>query len=140
LATIIGLVCSALSASEATRATISEAIEQERRASSTQMYVDLGLDVVATAGLSCANTMHIAHLPDWAKEKAIVEHLATSENKLDAVVQVGTNMSLSQVSEKLEPELGIPVLGINAVMLWYALRENGFAAPIARAGMLLRDH
>jgi len=105
-----------------------------------QMYIDLGFDVVATAGFSCANTLHIAHIPDWAKEKAIVELLATSSNKLDAVVQCGTNMSLCRLSEKLEPELGMPVLGINAVLLWYALRENGFTAPIERAGVLLREH
>ena len=105
-----------------------------------QMYVDLGFDVVATVGFSCANTLHIAHVPDSAKEKAIVELLATSDNKLDAVVQCGTNMSLCQVSEKLEPQLEIPIVGINAALLWYALRENGFAAPVSGAGMLLREH
>ena len=105
-----------------------------------QMYIDLGFDVVATAGFSCANTLHIAHLPDWAKEKAVVELLATPANRLDAVVQCGTNMSLCQLSEKLEPRLGIPVLGINAVLLWYALRENGFCDSVAGAGMLLREH
>jgi len=30
---------------------------------------------------------------------------------LDAVVQCGTNMSLIDVSEKLEPVVGIPILG-----------------------------
>lgn len=105
-----------------------------------RMYLDLGFEVVATAGFSCANTLHIAHIPDSAKEQAMVELLATGENRLDAIVQCGTNMSMCQLSEKLEPELGIPVLGINAVLLWYALRENGFAAPVAGGGMLLREH
>ena len=105
-----------------------------------QMYVDLGFEVVATAGFSCANTLHIAHLPEWAKEKAIIELLATPDNKLDAVVQCGTNMSLCQLSERLEPQLGIPILGINAVVLWYALRENGFATAVDGGGMLLREH
>jgi maleate isomerase len=94
--------------------------------------------VVASVGFSCANALHIAHVPDWAKERAILELLATDANALDAVVQCGTNMSLIDVSERLEPVLGIPILGINATTFWYALRENGFEAPLEGSGMLLR--
>ena len=43
------------------------------------------------------------------------------------------------VTEKLEPQLGIPISGINATILWYALRENGFTTPVLHAGRLLRD-
>jgi maleate cis-trans isomerase len=32
------------------------------------------------------------------------------------------------------------VLGLNAVTLWYALRENGFAEPLRGGGRLLREH
>ncbi len=48
-------------------------------------------------------------------------------------------MSLAQVSERLEPVIGIPILGINAVTFWYALRENGFDASLRGAGRLLRE-
>ena len=48
-------------------------------------------------------------------------------------------MSMTAVTEKLEPQLGIPILGINATILWYALRENGFSAPVQHAGRLLRE-
>ena len=108
--------------------------------SATTMFRDLGYEVVASVGFSCANALHIAHVPDWAKEKAIVELLATPANRLDAVVQCGTNMSLIQISERLEPVVGIPILGINAVIFWYALRENGFEGPLAGGGRLLREH
>ncbi len=107
--------------------------------SATQMFQELGYDVVSSVGFSCANAVHIAHVPDWAKEKAILELLATDENKLDAVIQCGTNMSLIDVSEKLEPVVGIPILGINAVTFWYALRENGFEGALVGAGRLLRE-
>ncbi len=107
--------------------------------SATQLFTDLGYDVVASVGFSCANAGHIARIPDWAKERAIVELLATNENRLDAVVQCGTNMSLIDVAERVEPLIGIPVLGINATTFWYALRENGFDAPIERAGRLFRE-
>lgn len=105
----------------------------------TQMFEELGFEVVASVGFSCANAVHIAHIPDWAKEKAIIELLATEANQLDAVVQCGTNMSLIDISEKLEPVIGIPILGINAVTFWYALRENGFEGPLVGAGRLLRE-
>ena len=36
--------------------------------SATQMFEDLGFDVVSTVGFSCANALHIAHVPDWSKE------------------------------------------------------------------------
>ena len=95
--------------------------------------------MVSSVGFSCANALHIAHVPDWAKEKAILELLATDRNNLDAVVQCGTNMSLIDVAERLEPVVGIPILGINATTFWYALRENGFDSPLAGAGRLLQE-
>ncbi len=107
--------------------------------SATQMFEELGFEVVSSVGFSCAHALHIAHVPDWAKEKAILELLAGNENRLDAVVQCGTNMSLVDVSEKLEPVVGIPILGINAVTFWYALRENGFEGPLLGGGRLLRE-
>ncbi len=58
---------------------------------------------------------------------------------LRAVVQCGTNMSLVQVSERLEPILGIPVIGINSALLWHALRQNGVNEPLLAAGRLLRE-
>lgn len=105
----------------------------------TQMFEDLGFEVVASVGFSCENALHIARIPDSAKERAIRELLATKENKLDAVVQCGTNMSLLDLTEKLEPVLGIPLLGVNAVLFWHALRESGLTTPLAGAGRLLKE-
>jgi maleate isomerase len=107
--------------------------------SATQMFEELGFEVVSSVGFSCANALDIAHVPDWAKEKAILELLATDANDLDAVVQCGTNMSLIDVAQRLEPVIGIPILGINAVTFWHALRENGFAGPLVGGGRLLRE-
>lgn len=107
--------------------------------SAARMFEELGFEVASSVGFSCANALHIAHVPDWAKEKAILELLATDKNNLDAVVQCGTNMSLIDVTERLEPVIGIPILGINATTFWYALRENGFDGALAGAGRLLRE-
>lgn len=108
-------------------------------ASATRMFEDLGFEVVASVGFSCGHVQHIAHIPDWAKEKAITEVLATADHRLDAIVQCGTNMSLNAVLERLEPVVGIPIIGVNAAIFWYALRENGFRAPLQGGGRLLRE-
>ena len=48
------------------------------------MFEDLGFEVVSTVGFCCEHALHVAHVPDWAKEKAILELLATADNRLDA--------------------------------------------------------
>jgi len=113
--------------------------ERIGNASATRMFEDLGFEVVSSVGFSCGNVQHIAHIPDWAKEKAIMELLATAENRLDAIVQCGTNLSLNAVLERLEPVVGIPIIGVNAVIFWHALRENGFHCPLKGGGQLLRE-
>ena len=113
--------------------------DQKGNANAAQMFAELGFEVVSSVGFSCTHALHIAHVPDWAKEKAIVELLATDRNQLDAIVQCGTNMSLTQVAERLEPLIGIPILGVNAVLFWFALRENGFDGALVGGGRLLRE-
>jgi maleate isomerase len=113
--------------------------DRDGNESAARMFRDLGFEVVANFGFCCANVQHIAHIPDEAKERAVTELLATAGNRLDAVVQCGTNMSMVAVAERLEPRLGIPVLSINATLLWYALRESGIDARAHGAGRLLRE-
>jgi hypothetical protein len=48
-------------------------------------------------------------------------------------------MSLMDLGEKLEPVVKIPILGINAVLFWYALRKNRFEGPLAGAGRLMKE-
>ncbi len=107
--------------------------------SATKMFTDQGFDVVATFGFACGNAQHIAHIPNEAKERAVIELLATKDNRLDAIVQCGTNMSMTATAEALESKIGIPILGINATLLWYALRESGITARAHHAGRLLRE-
>lgn len=128
----------ALSTLGATRIGLLTPFDRVGNENATTMFAELGFDVVTTVGFSCAHALHVAHIPEWAKEKAIVELLAP--HNLDAIVQCGTNMSFSDLAARLEPRLDIPLVGINAALLWYGLRENGITAPIGGAGTLLREH
>lgn len=132
-------VAAALKCYNAKRIGILTPFDQVGNRNATRMFEELGYEVVASVGFSCANALHIAHVPDWAKEKAIMELLATDANRLEAVVQCGTNMSLLNVTERLEPVIGVPILGINAVLFWYALRENGIVTALQGAGRLFRE-
>ena len=113
--------------------------EEVGNASGIRMFEDMGFDAAASVGLACGNIQHIAHLPDWAKEKAVLELLATADNRLDAVVQCGTNMGMLNIIDRLESFTGVPILAINPVLFWYALRENGIDDPVVGGGRLLRD-
>ena len=106
--------------------------------SAKKMFEDMGYEVVVSFGFACPNLVDIGHIPDSAKEDVIINYLATPENRLDAIVQLGTNMGMINMTEKLEKKIGIPILGINAVTFWYALRENGFDKPLIKSGRLLR--
>ncbi|MGW0564622.1 hypothetical protein ACWDZ4_29450 [Streptomyces sp. NPDC003016] len=58
---------------------------------------------------------------------------------VEAIVQVGTDLSFVSQADALESELGKPVVAINASTLWHALREHGFDDRDTGAGSLLRD-
>ncbi|MCY3754598.1 MAG: arylmalonate decarboxylase [Alphaproteobacteria bacterium] len=59
---------------------------------------------------------------------------------VDAVVQVGTNLSMVRLAAEAEGWLGKPVIAVNAALVWHAYRANGFDDRIYGCGSLLSDH
>jgi maleate isomerase len=57
----------------------------------------------------------------------------------DAVMLGCGNWNTFPVIERLERDLGKPVLTTNQVSLWHALKMLG-AAPVSGLGVLLREH
>ena len=55
-------------------------------------------------------------------------------------MQVGTNLSMVRLADEAERWLAKPVLAINAVTLWHALRSNGIPDRMRGFGSLLREH
>lgn len=62
---------------------------------------------------------------------------ALAAKPVDAIVQVGTNLAMADLADEAERWLGIPVLAINAVTYWHALRENGIEDKVHGYGSLL---
>jgi maleate isomerase len=73
-------------------------------------------------------------------EKAYQLGRRTDRPDADAIVMPGGNWPAMQVVERLERELGKPVLANNAVSLWAGLRLLKRGDGVAGYGRLLRDH
>ncbi|WP_306355789.1 MULTISPECIES: arylmalonate decarboxylase [unclassified Nocardia] len=102
-----------------------------------RFFTEAGFDVAAITGLRCPSAMAIARVGDDRLREVVT---ALDGPDVQAIVQVGTNLSFVALADRLEAELGKPVIAINAATLWYALRDHGFADRIEGAGALLREH
>ncbi|MCP9624881.1 arylmalonate decarboxylase [Nocardia otitidiscaviarum] len=102
-----------------------------------RFFTEAGFDVAAITGLRCPSAMAIARVGDDRLREVVT---ALDGPDVQAIVQVGTNLSFVALADRLEAELGKPVIAINAATLWYALRDHGFDDRIEGAGALLREH
>ncbi|MFF0493709.1 arylmalonate decarboxylase [Nocardia sp. NPDC004068] len=102
-----------------------------------RFFTEAGFDVAAITGLRCPTAMAIARVtPERIRDTVT----ALDAPDVDAIVQVGTNLSFVAQADRLESELGKPVVAINAATLWHALREHGITDRVEGAGRLLREY
>ena len=57
----------------------------------------------------------------------------------DALIQVGTNLSMVRLAAAAEVWLGKPVVAINTATYWHALRQNNIKDKITGLGRLLEE-
>lgn len=100
-------------------------------------FGDIGTEVVRIKGLRAENCTAPAKVSHETGRQLIDE---LDGDDVDAVVQVGTNLSLVRVADRAEKELGKPVIAINAAILWTALRMLGIDDQYDGFGPLLREH
>ncbi|MCC7484422.1 MAG: aspartate/glutamate racemase family protein [Burkholderiales bacterium] len=94
-----------------------------------------GIEVLAARGLGMADNLAVGRLgPESAYELA---RAAAAGTDADAVVLACTNWRSMAVIEKLERELGRPVLSTTQASVWDALRIVGYRGEIAGYGRLL---
>lgn len=103
-----------------------------------KFFEEIGCEVLRIAGIKCGSATDIAHVPESWCEKIIRDDLATVEG-CEAIVQCGTNLSMISLADRLEHEIGIPIIAINAATLWFALRENNITGKLDGATRLLRE-
>jgi maleate isomerase len=99
-------------------------------------FGDMGFTVVRDIALQCRSWTGIAQVTP-AECVAALKRLDGDD--VDAIVQVGTNLSMIRVAAMAELWLGKPVLAINAATYWHALRANGIAEKIAGCGRIFEE-
>ena len=86
-----------------------------------------GLSVVAFESLRCPSPRAIADVPPDVVSEAL-ERIDSPD--VDALVQFGTNLDFRQRAAVEWTRKGKPVLAINTVALWHALRLLGRSDPV----------
>lgn len=100
-------------------------------------FADSGFEVVRDLYLECKSWTAIAEVAtDVLREKLITLNGA---GDVDAIIQVGTNLSMVRLAAAAEMWLGKPVIAINTATYWHALRQNGIMDKIPGLGRLLEE-
>lgn len=102
-----------------------------------KFFTELGFEVGKIRGLACPSAVAIAHVSEQTLREAILE---VDGSDVDAIVQCGTNLCMTELADEAERWLGKPVIAINAATWWMALRDNGIEEKLYGFGSLLRDH
>jgi maleate isomerase len=101
-----------------------------------RFMADHGITVVRDAALRCQSWLHIARVTPAQLRETI---LALDGEDVDAIVQVGTNLSMVALAAAAEIFLQKPVIAINAATYWNALRRNGIADRKPGFGRLMAE-
>lgn len=97
-------------------------------------FEESGFQVVRDTCLRCTSWQDIARQP----ESRLVQVLRDLDgDDIDAIVQVGTNLSMVRLAAVAEVWLGKPVIAINTATYWHALRANGLDEPQDGFGSLM---
>jgi maleate isomerase len=102
-----------------------------------RFFTDCGYQVVNLLGLKCRSPVLIAHESKKTLRDAINR---VNRGRVDAIVQVGTNLAMAEVAAMAEFWLDKPVIAINTATYWHALREYGIRDRVQGWGSLLADH
>ncbi|MEQ8410833.1 MAG: arylmalonate decarboxylase [Erythrobacter sp.] len=102
----------------------------------SQFMADHGIEVVRDTCLQCPSWTAIAQVP----VSPLREELKKLDgDDVDALVQVGTNLSMVKLAAAAELWLGKPVIAINTATYWNALRQNGIMDKKAGFGRLMEE-
>jgi maleate isomerase len=99
-------------------------------------FSDCGYEIVRDLCLQCPSWIGIAEVPSETCRATI---RALDGDDVDAIIQVGTNLSMVRLAAAAELWLGKPVIAINTATYWHALRANGINDRIPGFGRLLEE-
>jgi maleate isomerase len=97
---------------------------------------EAGFDVVRLRGLKCVSPRAIAQVSLDEIRDALKE---LDGPDVDALVQLGTALPTVAVAAEAESWFGKPVLAVNAVTYWDALRRSGIDDRVHGCGRILEE-
>jgi maleate isomerase len=101
-----------------------------------QYFTEEGFEVVRDIPLRAPSWTGIAEITTERCRETIQQ---LDGPDVDAIVQVGTNLSMVKLAAAAELYLNKPVIAINTATYWHALRANGINDKIPGLGRLLED-
>ena len=105
-----------------------------------RFFEESGFEVKHVAGLKAANaTDAIALTPEFGPGSVMEVVRGIDGDDVDAIIQVGTNLSTSLTFPTLEKWLGKPCLPINTACCWHALRACGINDQFDNMGRLFEE-
>lgn len=99
-------------------------------------FGDMGYSTVRDRALQCPRWTAIAEVPP---ARLAEELRALDGDDVDAIIQVGTNLSMVRLAAAAEMWLGKPVIAINTATWWHALRANGIHDKMDGFGRLMAE-
>jgi maleate isomerase len=99
-------------------------------------FTDMGFTVVRDICLQCRSWTQIAEQTTDTLRAALMK---LDGDDIDAIVQVGTNLSMVRLAAAAETWLGKPIIAINTATYWHALRANGIEDRKEGLGRLLAE-
>ncbi len=97
-------------------------------------FTDCGFEVKRDVCLRCSSWTAIAEVPTDVLRETIT---TLDGDDVDAIVQIGTNLSMVRLAAAAETWLTKPVIAINTATYWHALRRNGIDDKFEGLGRLL---
>jgi maleate isomerase len=101
-----------------------------------KFFEEIGFEVKKLIGLKRPTAVSIAHTTEDELREAILD---LDRAEPDAIVQVGTNLSMVRLAAEAERWLHKPVIAINAATWWMALRHNGIEDKLYGYGRVFED-
>jgi maleate isomerase len=95
-----------------------------------------GFQVIRDLCLKCPSWTAIAEVDEPQLRRKLRE---LDGDDVDALVQVGTNLSMARLAAEAENWLEKPVIAINTATYWHGLRRNGIEDKVRGFGRLLAD-
>jgi maleate isomerase len=95
-----------------------------------------GFSVMRDHCLQCPSWTAIAEVDEPTLRQTLRE---LDGDDVDALLQVGTNLSMAKLAAEAEHWLDKPVIAINTATYWHALRANGIDDKVNGYGRLLAE-